>query len=78
MNGVTVIPTKPPVIRVVGSGSTVPIVTTPTRPIDVTVPTGKPGPPGPPGEDAQWARMTQAEFDALPIKDPNTLYVIIG
>ena len=34
--------------------------------------------PGPPGEDAQWDRMTQAQFDALPTKDSETLYVIIG
>lgn len=33
------------------------------------------GPQGPPG---QWTKMTQAEFDALPVKDPDTLYVIVG
>jgi hypothetical protein len=61
----------------------VPVITTPTKPINITVPQGKPGPqgdPGPPGDDAQWDRMTQAQFDALPAedKDSNTLYVIIG
>lgn len=49
-----------------------------TRPVHVTVPVGKQGVPGPPGKDAQWAKMTQAAYDALPDKDPNTLYVIIG
>jgi hypothetical protein len=39
---------------------------------------GPPGPPGPPGEDAKWVRMTQAEYDALVVKDSQTLYVIIG
>jgi hypothetical protein len=38
-------------------------------------PQGPPGPPGPPGE---WDSMTQAQYDALPVKDPDTLYVIIG
>ena len=33
------------------------------------------GPQGPPG---QWIQMTQAQYNALPIKDPNTLYIIIG
>jgi hypothetical protein len=50
------------------------------QPIQVTVPTGKQGvkgDPGQPGQDAQWDSMTQAEYDALPDKDPNTLYVII-
>lgn len=54
---------------------------------------GPPGPPGPPGSpgpagsqgapgsdgtDAQWTQITQAAYDALPVKDPNTLYVIVG
>jgi hypothetical protein len=65
-------------ITVSTSPQSIPIVSAPTKPVLVTVPTGKQGPPGPPGEDAQWARMTQAEYDALPTKDPNTLYVIIG
>jgi len=25
-----------------------------------------------------WVSMTQAAYDALPVKDPNTLYVIVG
>lgn len=41
----------------------------------VEVPGPGMGPPGPPG---QWMQMTQAAYDALPVKDPNTLYVIIG
>ena len=36
-----------------------------------------PGPPGPPGADAHWVSMTQSEYDALPVKDPETLYVIV-
>jgi hypothetical protein len=75
---VIITPTQPSPIRVTSRTGPIPVVTTPIRPVNVTVPTGKPGPPGPPGEDAQWARMTRAEFDALPVKDPNTLYVIIG
>jgi hypothetical protein len=27
---------------------------------------------------AKWTRMTQAAYNALSVKDPNTLYVIIG
>ncbi len=37
-----------------------------------------PGPQGPPGDDAQWTSMTQAAYDSLPVKDPNTLYVIVN
>lgn len=36
------------------------------------------GPPGDPGTDAAWVQMTQAAYDALAVKDPDTLYVIIG
>lgn len=25
-----------------------------------------------------WTVMTQAEYDALPVKDPNTVYLIVG
>jgi hypothetical protein len=44
-------------------------------------PAGAPGPPGAqgePGQDATWTSMTQAEYDALAVKDPQTLYLIIG
>ena len=40
--------------------------------------TGPQGPQGEKGEPAVWARMSQAEYDALIVKDPQTLYVIIG
>ena len=40
--------------------------------------TGQVGPMGPPGTPAIWTRMTQAEYDALIVRDPQTLYVIIG
>ena len=54
------------------------VVATPSpRPINVTVPVGKQGLPGPPGAQAQWDAMTQAEYNALSSKDPNTLYVIV-
>lgn len=70
-------------ITVSPSTSTPPVlrISTSTQPINVTVPRGKEGPqgdPGPPGEDAKWASMTLAEYQALLTKDPNTLYVIIG
>lgn len=25
-----------------------------------------------------WTVVTQAEYDALPVKDPNTVYLIVG
>jgi hypothetical protein len=40
-------------------------------------PAGVPGAPGAPGA-APWVQMTQAAYDALPVKDPGTLYVIVG
>jgi hypothetical protein len=30
------------------------------------------------GWDVAWMQMTQAEYDALPSKDANTLYVVVG
>jgi hypothetical protein len=30
------------------------------------------------GPQATWVEMTQAAYDALPAKDPNTLYIITG
>ena len=36
------------------------------------------GPPGPSTPGGEWISMTQAEYDALPVKDPDTLYVISG
>jgi hypothetical protein len=41
-------------------------------------PLGPPGPVGPQGPEGQWTSMTQAAYDALQVKDPNVLYVIIG
>lgn len=47
-----------------------------------TGPAGPPGPastvPGPQGPPGVWVQMTQAAYDALPVKDPGTLYVIVG
>jgi hypothetical protein len=37
--------------------------------------TGNTGPQGPQGV---WVQMTQAAYDALPVKDPLVLYVIVG
>lgn len=53
------------------------VTVVPQNPVRVSAPLGKPGPPGPPGQDAKWMAMTQAEFDALPTKDPDVLYVIL-
>ena len=50
----------------------------PTLPTGLQGPPGPPGPVGPPGPEGQWVQMTQAEYDALAVKDPETLYVIIG
>lgn len=43
-----------------------------------TGPTGDPGPTGPAGPSGVWVQMTQASYDALAVKDPNVLYVIVG
>lgn len=37
---------------------------------------GAQGPQGEPGVTPQWWSGTQAAYDALPVKDPDTLYVI--
>lgn len=39
---------------------------------------GPTGPTGPTGPSGVWVSMTQAAYDALPVKDPDTLYVIVG
>lgn len=36
---------------------------------------GEAGPPGPPGH-VNVISLTQGEFDALPTKDPSTIYII--
>jgi len=38
---------------------------------------GSVGPPGPPGSAGQWVSLTQAEYDALLVIDPEVLYVIV-
>jgi len=48
-----------------------------TTPDVLVLAAGNVGPPGPPGPQGQWVSMTQAEYDAIPIPDPDTLYVII-
>ena len=40
--------------------------------------TGPQGPAGPQGAQGVWVSMTQAAYNALGTKDPNTLYVIVG
>ena len=67
MNGITVSTRQ----------NSIPVTIAPEQPVRITVPTGLPGPPGPPGAAAQWDSMTQAEYNALVSKDPNTLYVIV-
>lgn len=37
---------------------------------------GPQGPPGPPGPTPTWWAGTQAQFNAIPLKDASTLYVI--
>lgn len=37
---------------------------------------GPPGPPGPPGLTPDWWAGTQLEWEAIPTKDPETLYII--
>jgi hypothetical protein len=39
---------------------------------------GDQGEQGPPGADANWTKITQEGYDALLVKDPYTLYVIVG
>ena len=58
-----------------GADSTVPGPAGPPG-ADSTVP-GPTGPAGPQGEPGTVI-LTQAAYDALPVKDPDTLYVIVG
>jgi hypothetical protein len=37
---------------------------------------GDPGPAGPPGADGFGKVLTQADYDAIPVKDPDQLYMI--
>lgn len=53
-------------------------LTGPPGPTGPAGPPGPTGPAGPQGAQGVWVQMTQAAYDALPVKDPNTLYVIIG
>lgn len=75
MTTIEVVPKAPAV--------TVEVTETPRPVIDIPQqgppgPPGPPGPQGPPGVSAAWQQMTLAEYNALPVKDPNTLYVIVG
>jgi hypothetical protein len=45
---------------------------------DTSALVGPPGPEGPQGPAGVWWHGTQAAYDALPTKDPNTLYVVAG
>ena len=40
--------------------------------------TGPTGPTGATGPQAVWVQLTQAAYTALPVKDGNTLYLIVG
>lgn len=63
----------PDVISVVTPVTRVVEVLTEPRPvIEVVMATGPQGPEG------KWVQMTQAQYNALNPKDPNTLYVIVG
>jgi len=62
-----------------GAASTVPGPAGPAGPTGATGATGPAGPTGPAGAAGdQWVELTQAEYDALPVKDPDTLYVVVG
>jgi hypothetical protein len=62
------------------------IMIDPGPPLEVVVPgvQGPPGPqgatgtPGAAGAQGVWVSMTQAAYDALSVKDPAVLYVIVG
>lgn len=66
------------------------VINTKPQPVVVTAPRGLPGPPGPAGgpgptgppgprgPEGRWEAMTQAAFDALAVKDPEVLYVIVA
>lgn len=41
-------------------------------------PEGPQGPAGADGADAEWTQVTQAAYDAIPVPDPNTLYIVVG
>jgi hypothetical protein len=41
-------------------------------------PVGNTGAQGPIGPQGVWTQLTQAQYDALPVKDPLILYVIVG
>lgn len=68
---------------VVRPGGSPAVVIQPRRnDIHIDTPDGPPGPPGPPGPAGPQGQtnvisLTQTEFDALPTKDPQTLYIII-
>lgn len=44
----------------------------------VAGPQGLQGPKGDPGASGVWQQLTAASYAALAVKDPNTLYVIVG
>ena len=75
-NGIVISPVTPPNVVITAPEQRVRL-TTPQQQVSLTIPTGQQGPQGPPGDDAQWDAMTQDEYEALPSKDPNTLYVIV-
>ncbi len=78
---VVVVPNKTPVSLVVPSKASVPVVGQPGQPgpVGPPGPAGAAGPPGPPGPMGMLnvVELTQAEYDALGIKQPNMFYVII-
>jgi hypothetical protein len=59
------------------SDAWVPIVVGGQGPPGVQGEQGDQGEVGPPGPSGQWISLTQAEYDALPVKDPAVLYVIV-
>jgi len=59
-------------INVTVGGSSSPIVSEQVRTIPVVLPAGPPGPPG----TINVVELTWAEFNALPVKDTQTIYII--
>ena len=77
MTDIVIRPNQPAPIVVSNGQASTPTVSSTQQRLNITIPTGPQGPKGDPGNDAQWDSMTLEEYNAIPFKDPNTLYVIV-